>query len=1276
MGDNLRLVVIAFPQRWNPATATLDVNAVLIPTVSPVGDPLLGGASPIFADHVPTLSAVIIPSLDTVPTRGDPTAVRIAPTILDPNPTIATRPNYNKLLAQATGTGVTISGSGAMTSPSQSTIRKALPRSYLNATGATADGPTARIDEFGCAVRGQKVFAPGMKPTTIGWGPMLSYALRQPVLATALGLRYEMQVHLPDPTLVNAGSWIFVEISGADLWAGGETPGGPIRLFAARLPALTAARQLFAAVVFPVDPGGAIDDSSFSVAERYDDGFAQIVHVSQAQANDAVLGEGNLSAATDIGVQIGWDDEQVLAWHINQIQIMNDRIAGPGLVAQTPLGVQGYRIDAADVTSNPQTAAWHSLVVATTDLPQGFGRFDGELAIEPAAVRPQDPSNPASVSGDAWLPLYFANWRGGSLAIGDPVLPAMLAAKAITAKPDPVGILLSYGRSYAFRVRLADLSSGGATVADSPVNVEPTDVALIDFRRAVPPKKPGIQLNFSAAKPAGTYGSFPPPAYVIPEPESLTVMRPLMGYPEVLYTSLGDTDAHRGQIIEFFTKTANPGSGVVVGLPDPDVQTLQILVEVRTPIHDVSGDGTISPPFRELYTTTRDFPLLPAGPIPNDPGLQIDIAYVDAPSIVDWNPTQPSTGPLVLPRARDVRITARAITRKDPAYFFPAANTGLAGTIIVRAELRDEPSLLIRPVDGSEPLQGFLFKRPPGVDAPPVAAQLGQALNVAVDQLTFSAPPGTRMAFGASKSIRHTLPGDNSTITFASESELLRHWIVALVVDLERDWTWDGLAKANTITVERDGATVGSLTVTRTLGAAAVASPSNWDRRRTLLVFFDSVDPHENTASGFPEAVQHSWKLVASTVAETGALVGVAGVPSLKPGTIVPPPAPDLNGVSKQLTLPIAVPPSQIPEIASVGLALSPFAAGPGYASTVARQRALWVEIKAPIQNRAGDALFARVLAHGADPLLYNAAPSIDQPEEPPLVLDPELMRVITPGESDDRAGLDAMTILEPAADSDIHFLLPLPPGIDPSDPELFGFYTYELRFGHAGDPHDHRTWSTAQARFGRPLRVNGVQHPAPPSVCRAGRFRDPANPEKSRLSTLIIGTSTFATPVLNGSPLVRPTEQPKTTVWFFLYAQVVQADAASNRNVLLFQREGRFLVSGKRDDGGIPNGFRSSLGLSQRDRLAFSFFRESEIEKHLSQLGLPVNLPLSMLAVEFLPPGVGSDLPQTSGAKTGVTANVASPVGFSKDDDPLSLNTRPQRILRVSPLASVAPFC
>ena len=85
--------------------------------------------------------------------------------------------------------------------------------------------------------------------------------------------------------------------------------------------------------------------------------------------------------------------------------------------------------------------------------------------------------------------------------------------------------------------------------------------------------------------------------------------------------------------------------------------------------------------------------------------------------------------------------------------------------------------------------------------------------------------------------------------------------------------------------------------------------------------------------------------------------------------------------------------------------------------------------------------------------------------------------------EDSDDAGLDAMTPLIPAVPSagvtdGVHWLLPLPPGIAPDALELFGFWTYEFRVGH------NVQWSTAQGRFGRPLRVAGLQHPPPRLVC------------------------------------------------------------------------------------------------------------------------------------------------------------------------------------------------
>jgi hypothetical protein len=73
--------------------------------------------------------------------------------------------------------------------------------------------------------------------------------------------------------------------------------------------------------------------------------------------------------------------------------------------------------------------------------------------------------------------------------------------------------------------------------------------------------------------------------------------------------------------------------------PDPDVERLRIRVEVRAPAHDITGPGgTLDGNYHVLYETERAFPVLPPGPTPADPGLTIDIAYVDAPSILDCMP--------------------------------------------------------------------------------------------------------------------------------------------------------------------------------------------------------------------------------------------------------------------------------------------------------------------------------------------------------------------------------------------------------------------------------------------------------------------------------------------------------------------------------------------------------------------------------------------------------------------------------------------------------------
>src|SRR5690606_8916601 len=128
----------------------------------------------------------------------------------------------------------------------------------------------------------------------------------------------------------------------------------------------------------------------------------------------------------------------------------------------------------------------------------------------------------------------------------------------------------------------------------------------------------------------------------------------------------------------------------------------------------------------------------------------------------------------------------------------------------------------------------------------------------------------------------------------------------------------------------------------------------------------------------------------------------------------------------------------------------SPYERAEDYSQTEARKRFLWVEFAEPIQN-PDDTYFCRMLANAPDQLISNNDLDLfEVPEESSLSLDPEVIRRIIPGQSDDKSGIDAMQMMVKSTDSDRHYLLPIPPGMHPESPEMFGFFTYEFRVGHA----------------------------------------------------------------------------------------------------------------------------------------------------------------------------------------------------------------------------------
>jgi len=229
------------------------------------------------------------------------------------------------------------------------------------------------------------------------------------------------------------------------------------------------------------------------------------------------------------------------------------------------------------------------------------------------------------------------------------------------------------------------------------------------------------------------------------------------------------------------------------------------------------------------------------------------------------------------------------------------------------------------------------------------------------------------------------------------------------------------------------------------------------------------------------------------------------------------------------------------------------------------------------------------------------------------------LIRTIVPGQSDDQAGLAAMQPLIPSS-SPLHFMLPLPTGLAVDATELFGMFTYEFRVGHS------RNWSTAQARFGPPLRVAGVQHPAPTLF-----------PTVESMPGRVIVSASYATPTFNGRSLLPPS--PRTQLWALLYAQVTQADGASQRNVLL----ARLQLYGQE-----AGAFKA---MSEVRGLAGAVWQRAEIRSILKSLALSAQSPLSLIVVETF-----------------------QDIGYLAD--PLGGDLGHVRILRTSPLTAVPAVC
>lgn len=1153
-----RLNLLAFPQRWDPLAGELLVRFLCLP----VGDPqdVLAPGQAKFAEADLRYEVHLVGSLDHVPRAADALATGPLPLL---EPPLQKAFVFGQLAAKF---DIDPDPAPVLARPAMR-FRKPVTGSYLAMAGNRQLGEEMiGAHDHECALHeahaGQPA-APVMLHARLRWGQVIAYALRQPTLATALGLMGELRVPV-DEAFYRRGGWLWLAPH-----ASGDLAADPalLALYAARIPPLAAdaPRAIYAPLLFPVDRQDFKLDEVLRDAERYDNGFARMVHGAQGDAPDAAGGE-----ARD-AIRLAWDDEQLARWFTRQVS------------AETgaPMGTAGFRID---VRAAGAGGDWFSLqrLQSIGNLRLGdadLGAFIGEGMVEvvPAQISP-------ARAGEFWMPAYFTAWRGASLVLTDPALARLAQPLDGEAEPDArfAGLRLDrektfaalddklvklrYGQAYDFRVRLVDLTGGGPRPDEpTPEPPGPADrdahlTTTIAFRRH---RRPGLVA-------------------VLQRPDrgspTLLIEKPRLGFPEILYTAGADVDDT--SVIDALRAARRDDAAAQLqrepGLPDPDVIAVAIVLEVRA----LSGDGES---WQVLYRAERSF---------DTPVLEVPVVFEDHGGLADFAQGALDEGPLPLPTARDVRLRLTALGRTDAGYFATdEARTGPAANVELHVTAAAEPAFFAA---RDEPLLGFFCRTPPDDGStPPAAQRLAQEIGLTHHGLALAGPAGRRTVFAAAASLRHTLSPEASNITLASEADVAQRWILALRLRVARDWSWRGAGDPAMVVQRRvargsaepgDIETVGTIrlppSVAPNAGAGLAAGDARDDGRQfTDLVFFDSLDPKprplpQPEAGEFPAELTVSYTLIPAYAS--------AGV------------APPLPEALPRLSLPVTTPPSQVPRLVSAGIALSPYVAADDYSSTAPRRRKLWLEFDKPVADPQ-DAYFVRVLANAPDPLLTDEVIAETRPE-PPLPIDAEWMRLVRPGQASDDNGARAMAGLGAGAEGGRHFLVPLPEGLSEAASELFDMVTCEIRVGH-----DAGRWCTAQGRYGPALRMAGVQHPPPPLACQA-----------ARLAAGVRVRAPLATPLAEGRH-VRPLS-PRTRLWALLYARVQQADGVAWRNVLL-QRQP--LRPPERDPF-LGAAILPALSAQPALLYAEGLFPLDDLLAGLRRFGLPDDAPLTAMAVEF----------------------------------------------------------
>jgi hypothetical protein len=1153
-------------------------------------------------------------------------------------------------------------------------IRKYLPVSYRNSFNFTSPRLKNAVTDnsYMCALRDQKPPIAFVKDDKVSWGKVYAHLLRQPLMAKQAGLIYETKIQLADGDF-KMGGWLYVDIKAGTDYAQEQlnslpdTKGPFIKRYAARIPILkqNEARTLFAAVLFPVMKAGdspvGIYDELYIEASRFNEGFATIVHANQPVSGNLLSEkQDDFHPQKEIGIRLGWEDEQILIWYLRQMAVdknTNERL-------DAPLGVMGYHVDVKKSTAAGNE--WESLnAVKSNGNMQlediDIGGYDGELPYQVYPTKIYDGTNDAN---NYWLPMYFANWNNASIVLPDKTAARIYQSEAEINTPVKISetysafetkTKLEYGNEYHFRVRLSDIS-GGTPSPQTPTlpGFSVSHIGKTQFKRYVAPHAVTIQ-NEDEIKSNTDDNNF--------EGNSLKLSRPLLGYPSVVYTGKYSNAVDRlaasvQDILNEQQASGGTSGAKAFGIPDPDVFAVEIKVEVETLNMDNLASDNGREHYITLYKTTRLFGAFNENSASGD--IEVPITYKDVnilnlgntaapfPTPADNDFITSTSGEIILPTARNIRLTIRAVGEERPNYWGhenakdPNLDSRFGKTTVInmRQESENEHGIFTD-TENAKTLQGIYLQPDPvtisldpilfktlqgGNDGgmPDIVHRLGSQLDVKVKELTLLAENGERLQFWCSSMIRHSMSPDNSSITFANKHELHGHWLVCTTLYIDRDWSWDSLNPSsfhiwrrrragNEITAinNKTYEFIGDLELKKTTSFQAIQNGSDGlvHREYTRIVLIDVVD-NKPAEGNLPETVEVQY------------LVD----PQFRAGHS---PLADAAFETQAVELPTTINPSQTPKLIGAGVALSPYNRNEKYSATEARTRYLWLEFdKAPSDKN--DALFCRVLAYSPDQLISNNHPSLmDLPKEKPLSLNPEYIRVVTPESGYDHAGLDAMQKMEKSIDTDRHYyLLPLPPGLHHESPELFGMFTYEFRYGHTD-----KLWSTAQGRFGRALRVSGLQHPAPTLTCLLNRN------EK-----VITVNSPFAKAVFNGKNVTA--SPPHTSIWALLYAQVLQADGLDHRNILLNEMKLKPLPErGEKEmipaiqhsleeknlylkEKGLPtvnitnellmqNTFQQIAWEKESTKQAFGAWKNSDVRQMLDLYGLPRDSSLSVLCVE-----------------------------------------------------------